>query len=226
MAKLEYENSFENRMIMSEIRRELDNKVRPIYNKFDRCHDARHYDEVVNAVDTLLSIMTARGGFVSIADWTMMMVAAAYHDVGKLVSNRYHDFYSTLALRNDREIAKLLDSEQLNMAAMIISEHRSSTKATNHYSEILKDADAISYTNKHRSLYRLLCYQIDVLHYDKDNTINAAIEKISHIKESTKSAPITKEMEYYMSTIDMEEYPIYKTTMEELEEIYNEIINE
>lgn len=126
--------------------------VRQIYKSFDGGHNENHFDEVVKAADELANRLS-----MSERDRLLVNIAAAYHDVGRMIDDRRHEEYSVIIFNNDFNMKRWLNQDEMQLVSNTINEHRSNKGASTVFSKILKDADkAYSITNRERWIVRIV----------------------------------------------------------------------
>ena len=148
-------------------------KIRDLYLQMDLCHDEKHFDEVYNEA-CRLAFYDFITGLITSNDLRCVMAAAAYHDIGRVISNKNHEQIAVYAIMNfdsDNkdsifyDVVKYLydnfNDEDIKIICEIISQHRSKAKATSELAAIVKDADKIGRTDMNRFLYRLVGYNIN-----------------------------------------------------------------
>lgn len=148
-------------------------KVRDLYLQMDLGHDEKHFDEVYNEA-WRLGFFDFIAGLITIDDVRIIMAAAAYHDIGRVISNKNHEQIAVDAIMNfdsDNKDSIFYDvvkylydnftDENIKFICEIISQHRSKAKATSELAAIVKDADKIGRTDMNRFLYRLVGYNIE-----------------------------------------------------------------
>lgn len=150
--------------------------IRSHYKAFDRAHDERHFDEVFYFIKDMLPKIEIKE---SDLRYDMMLIAAAYHDVGRACSDRDHELVSAIMLENDMFLKRYYTPQLISEASNIIKKHRKSkfkTEECNELEALLRLADSVSEMDDHRALYRVITYQVD--HYEERSgkplhTINA-----------------------------------------------------
>ena len=142
--------------------------IRGIYTSFDPCHDENHFDEVVSSTLEMCSYSEFDS-----ATTEKMLIAAAFHDVGRLISDDDHEANSCIILRNDKWMRRHYSTEDIEWICDVIYQHRSKIKnPTTEYAAILKDADKMSRLNKKRCLFRVLSYQVYYTDLKGDDLVN------------------------------------------------------
>ena len=152
---------------------------REIYKGFDDCHDERHFDEVYIFTQKMCEHLEY-----SEADTNIMLTAAAFHDIGRIVDDEDHEKYSVDALKRDKFIKKFFSKDIIDRIGEIILAHRSSQVAKTEEEKILKDADKAARLNHDRQLYRLIAYNVTQYPESDNRDIYNRIE--SKVKTSSK----------------------------------------
>ena len=130
--------------------------VREIYRGFDGAHDQKHFDEVYNTAEEMCNYAGIQGD-----DKLCILIAAAYHDVGRIWSENQHEKKSAEMFKNDKYMKLWLTKEDIDFIARIISEHRGNSKTSSISSLILKDADKKSGIMFDRWLDRVVRYNVE-----------------------------------------------------------------
>ena len=174
--------------------------IKPIYNLFDRCHNEDHYDEVMSAAMIAIEYLPYRVEKYDSDVQLALILAAAYHDIGRIIDEENHHIASTEILSKDRLLANefFFNNKKVNkgrimfLAKTMIIHHRRrffkdprglqdiSNNLTKELCKILYDCDKINQSNKERVLYRYIAFYLDrieckkVLYNEKD--INTMVE--------------------------------------------------
>lgn len=157
-----------------DIRAYLVSHIREFYKGFDDRHDERHFDEVYRFMEIMCKSLNFDQRTTD-----MMLTAAAFHDVGRLIDSVNHEVYSAKALHRDKFIKKYFDKNEINDIESIIEAHRSSAVAYNIYQKLLKDADKACRLDSDRQIYRLIAYNCmnsDLSTYDIYEKMKRTIE--------------------------------------------------
>ena len=155
--------------------------VREIYKSFDGAHDERHFDEVFNAAKEMCEFAGIGGD-----DKLCILIAAAYHDIGRLNGDEGHEKSSAEMFKRDRFMKMWLMPEDIEFIAQTITEHRSCYKASSLASLILKDADKKPCINRHRWLERMVRFNVD---HHGDEGLSVVVEKTKEKIKSIISKP-------------------------------------
>lgn len=146
--------------------------VRGYYATMDGCHDTEHFDEVFNAAQSIAKHLELTPD-----EKLIVLISAAYHDVGRLIEDKRHEEFSVTIFNNDRNMRRWLTRDERQIVSNTINEHRSSKGASSIYSKILKDADKIGSIDRDRLITRVVRYNID--HCDLDQTDPAFIPTVT-----------------------------------------------
>jgi len=135
----------------------LNTHVRDLYTAFDGGHDKHHFDEVYKAAMEIATHMNMNND-----EKVIVAIAAAYHDVGRMIEDRRHEEFSVTIFSNDYNMKKWLTKDEMQLISNTIAEHRSSKGASTIYSKILKDADkGYSRIDSSRWIERVVYYNVD-----------------------------------------------------------------
>ena len=145
----------------------------PRYEAFDKAHDRRHAFMVMSN-----SLRLAQHYDV---DMQMVYTIAAYHDLGLEAGREQHHTVSARIVREDKRLKKFFTSEQIEIMADAVEDHRASSshEPRTIYGKIVAEADRI--IDSETIMTRTVQYGLS--HYPtltKDEHIERAV---SHIKE-------------------------------------------
>lgn len=174
--------------------------VRNFYKPMDLCHDEKHFDEVYNEA-ILLGSWSVLNGIITLSDYKILLAAAAYHDVGRSRGDKLHDQFSCDIIDEQHPIARILyqqfSYDEIQRVKETIVAHRKKHKAKDEISNILKDADKISRTDRERSLYRFIGYNLTNIYVEKFNSID---KFIAADQEEIKAEVASRFKEFYNRT--------------------------
>ncbi len=124
-------------MVTAGIRDYLEANIIPRYQFFDQAHLEDHVCAVIE------NALIIAGDFDVNID--MVLVAAAYHDVGLEQGRADHELFSGLVLENDSELKKWFGNEEIIVMKEACEDHRASRKSEPRslYGKIIADADRI-----------------------------------------------------------------------------------
>lgn len=99
-----------------------------------------HTDEHIRQVMTRSMMFMEQAGDVNP---DMVILIAAYHDLGRLIDNETHNFESAKMLRKDEFIKARFDVEEIETMAQAVEDHRSSLghEPRSIYGKIVSSAD-------------------------------------------------------------------------------------
>ena len=118
-----------------ELRTYIESEILPLYLGFDRAHGPEHARAVI---DRSLALAEIYG-----LDLDMVYTAAAYHDTGLSEGRERHHLVSGRIIRNDRNLRKWFNEEQIETIAQAAEDHRASAEREPRsiYGRILAEAD-------------------------------------------------------------------------------------
>jgi len=119
-----------------EIAEFLENEIVPRYDAFDAGHRRDHVHYVMQESRHLAQ-------FYPDIDVDMLLVAAAYHDLGLEVGRKVHHIESARIIREDKRLLKWFTAEQIDTIAQAAEDHRASSDHTPRsiYGKIVAEAD-------------------------------------------------------------------------------------
>ena len=142
-----------------EIREFVEREIVPRYDNFDAGHDRNH-------VQTVISQALSLAQYYPEVDRCMLLVAAAYHDLGLINGREHHHTDSARIIREDERLRQWFNDEEINTIADAAEDHRASS---NHeprtiYGRIVAEADRIidSHTIVRRALQYGLKHEPDL----------------------------------------------------------------
>lgn len=124
------------------------------YNRFDKGHDAKHLDTVVNNAITIREALDYRDEI----DYMIMITAAMYHDVGLVNGRRSHHVMSYNIANKCPMLRRHFDDKAIRTISRTCMEHRSNSgfKRNCVISMIVADADSLN--NIEDMIYRSFHY--------------------------------------------------------------------
>ena len=113
----------------------IEKEILPQYDTFDAAHQRNHTQKVINE-----SMVLASGYDVNP---DMVYTIAAYHDLGLCEGRETHHLVSGAILRNDERLRQWFTSEEIEVMAQAVEDHRASaTHAPRSiYGRIVAEAD-------------------------------------------------------------------------------------
>ncbi len=159
--------------LSAELINHIEGEIMPRYEAFDKAHDRRHAFMVMSN-----SLRLAQHYDV---DMQMVYTIAAYHDLGLEAGREQHHTVSACIVREDKRLKKFFTSEQIEIMADAVEDHRASSshEPRTIYGKIVAEADRI--IDSETIMTRTVQYGLS--HYPtltKDEHIERAV---SHIKE-------------------------------------------
>ena len=137
----------------------MEREIVPRYDYFDAGHDRNH-------VQTVISQALSLAQYYPEVDRCMLLVAAAYHDLGLINGREHHHTDSARIIREDERLRQWFNDEEINTIADAAEDHRASS---NHeprtiYGRIVAEADRIidSHTIVRRALQYGLKHEPDL----------------------------------------------------------------
>lgn len=159
--------------LSAELINHIEGEIMPRYEAFDKAHDRRHAFMVMSN-----SLRLAQHYDV---DMQMVYTIAAYHDLGLEAGREQHHTVSARIVREDKRLKKFFTSEQIEIMADAVEDHRASSshEPRTIYGKIVAEADRI--IDSETIMTRTVQYGLS--HYPtltKDEHIERAV---LHIKE-------------------------------------------
>ena len=159
--------------LSAELINHIEGEIMPRYEAFDKAHDRRHAFMVMSN-----SLRLAQHYDV---DMQMVYTIAAYHDLGLEAGREQHHPVSARIVREDKRLKKFFTSEQIEIMADAVEDHRASSshEPRTIYGKIVAEADRI--IDSETIMTRTVQYGLS--HYPtltKDEHIERAV---LHIKE-------------------------------------------
>lgn len=114
----------------------LEANIVPLYDGFDAGHQRDHAHAVMNTSQKLAQ-------FYPEVDETMLLVAAAYHDVGLAKGREHHHTDSAIFMRSDARLRQWFTDEEVSLMADAAEDHRASSKRAPRtiYGRLVAEAD-------------------------------------------------------------------------------------
>lgn len=121
-----------------EIREFVEREIVPRYDGFDAGHGRDH-------VLTVISQALQLAGYYPEADKCLLLVAAAYHDLGLENGREHHHTDSARIVREDKRLRLWFTEEEINIIADAAEDHRASSdhEPRTIYGRIVAEADRI-----------------------------------------------------------------------------------
>ena len=121
-----------------EIREFVEREIVPRYDGFDAGHGRDH-------VQTVISQALSLGQYYPEVDRCMLLVAAAYHDLGLAFGRELHHIHSARIVRKDERLRQWFNEDEINTIADAAEDHRASSdhEPRTIYGRIVAEADRI-----------------------------------------------------------------------------------
>ena len=120
------------------IREFVEREIVPRYDNFDAGHDRNH-------VQTVISQALSLAEYYPEVDRCMLLIAAAYHDLGLINGREHHHTDSAQIIREDSRLQQWFSEEEINTIADAAEDHRASSdhEPRTIYGRIVAEADRI-----------------------------------------------------------------------------------
>lgn len=121
--------------VTKDLKRYIEQEIIPLYDNFDKGHQRDHVNYVINEALSL-----ARHYDVNL---DMVYTAAAYHDTGLSKDRDTHHEVSARIIRDDKQLRKWFDEEQIETIAAAAYDHRASSdhEPRTVYGKLIAEAD-------------------------------------------------------------------------------------
>ncbi|MBR0492470.1 MAG: HD domain-containing protein [Muribaculaceae bacterium] len=121
-----------------EIREFVEREIVPRYDGFDAGHGRDH-------VQTVISQALSLAQYYPEVDRCMLLVAAAYHDLGLAFGRELHHIHSARIVREDERLLQWFNEDEINTIADAAEDHRASSdhEPRTIYGRIVAEADRI-----------------------------------------------------------------------------------
>ena len=123
---------------IEEIREFVEREIVPRYDGFDAGHGRDH-------VSTVISQALNLAQYYPEVDRCMLLVAAAYHDLGLAYGREEHHIHSARIVREDERLRQWFSDDEINTIATAAEDHRASSRHEPRtlYGRIIAEADRI-----------------------------------------------------------------------------------
>ena len=123
--------------LSAELINHIESEITPRYEAFDKAHDRRHAFMVMSH--------SLRLALHYDVDMQMVYTIAAYHDLGLEAGREQHHTASARIVREDKKLKKFFTSEQIEIMADAVEDHRASGSKPPRtiYGKIVAEADRI-----------------------------------------------------------------------------------
>lgn len=121
-----------------EIREFVEREIVPRYDGFDAGHGRDH-------VETVISQALALAQYYPEVNRCLLLVAAAYHDLGLAYGRKEHHIHSARIIRQDERLRQWFGEEEIDIIANAAEDHRASSdhEPRTIYGRIVAEADRI-----------------------------------------------------------------------------------
>ena len=121
-----------------EIREFVEREIVPRYDGFDAGHGRDH-------VQTVISQALSLAQYYPEVDRCMLLVAAAYHDLGLAFGRELHHIHSARIVREDERLQQWFNEDEINTIADAAEDHRASSdhEPRTIYGRIVAEGDRI-----------------------------------------------------------------------------------
>lgn len=121
-----------------EIREFVEREIVPRYDGFDAGHGRDH-------VETVISQALSLAQYYPEVDRCLLLVAAAYHDLGLAYGRKEHHIHSAHIIRQDERLRQWFGEEEIDIIADAAEDHRASSdhEPRTIYGHIVAEADRI-----------------------------------------------------------------------------------
>ena len=126
----------------NEIMQFVEREIVPRYDSFDAGHNRDHVHTVISQAMTLAQYYPE-------VDRCILLVAAAYHDLGLINGREHHHTDSACIIREDSRLRQWFSEDEINTIADAAEDHRASSdhEPRTIYGRIVAEADRIIDTN-------------------------------------------------------------------------------
>ena len=126
----------------NEIMQFVEREIVPRYDSFDAGHNRDHVHTVISQAMTLAQYYPE-------VDCCLLLVAAAYHDLGLINGREHHHTDSACIIREDSRLRQWFSEDEINTITDAAEDHRASSdhEPRTIYGRIVAEADRIIDTN-------------------------------------------------------------------------------
>ena len=123
---------------IEQIRDFVEREIVPRYDGFDKGHGRDH-------VQTVMSQALDLAQYYPEVDCCILLIAAAYHDLGLVNGREHHHTDSARIVREDQRLRQWFNDEEINTIAEAAEDHRASSdyEPRTIYGRIVAEADRI-----------------------------------------------------------------------------------
>ena len=144
------------KLINPNLKQYIQNLIEYHYNLNDKGHGVEHAKYVINRSMNFADKIEN-------ANYEMVYVIAAYHDVAHHIEAKNHEIISAKMLREDEKLKEFFTEEQIKIMSEAVEDHRSSmeTEPRNIYGKIVSSADR----NTSVEVTLVRCYSYNRRHF-------------------------------------------------------------
>ena len=145
------------------LKKYIENKIIPLYKKFDYAHDPSHVREVIDFSLELQKLI--KGTNINI-----VYTVSAYHDLGLKKHRKIHHEISGKIVRYDKKLLTWFTPDEIEIIAEACEDHRASSKKPPRsiYGKIIADSDKCGVSIE-KLLKRTWLYRVSDPKYNKLN---------------------------------------------------------
>ena len=116
----------------------VEKEIVPLYDNFDAGHKRDHVLTVIDQAQSLAQYYPE-------VDRSLLLIAAAYHDLGLINGRERHHIDSARIVREDERLRQWFSEEEINTIADAAEDHRASSdhEPRTIYGRIIAEADRI-----------------------------------------------------------------------------------
>lgn len=158
--------------------RYVEEVIVPRYDGFDAAHSRSHVETVIGQSLQIYDLLTEQGMELNL---NMVYAIAAFHDLGLCEGRDLHHLGSGRIVREDELLRKWFDSEQIEVMAQAVEDHRASAKnpPRSVYGKIVAEADRV--IDPEVIIERTIQFGLE--HY-KEYSFEEQVQRcVSHLKE-------------------------------------------
>ena len=143
-------------IINRDLQHYIQTKIIPKYKKFDPGHGMSHALAVINFSLKLQNLIKD-------ADRDIIYTVAAYHDIGLNTGRKNHHIESGKIVRNDKNLRKWFNENEIEIIAQACEDHRASSKnpPRSIYGKIVSDADRSDSAELENLIKRVWLYRVN-----------------------------------------------------------------
>lgn len=128
------------KFLRKEVKRYINEKVKPLYKTFDKAHNLAHFKFVTSNCVEYASELIKKGYEINLE---IAYLVGALHDIGISVEREGHAKHSGEMVRLDKELKSLFKDNEIEIIAQAVEDHSSNLgyEPRNIYGKIVSDAD-------------------------------------------------------------------------------------